>query len=402
MIRRTHNKLFTPVRVGAITRKHRIVMSPLSRLCAEWPSGVPSDLMREYYSQRASDGGLIFTEATAVAASGRGYRGAPGIYSDDQVAGWKRITGAVRAKGGYMFAQLSHAGRTTHVAVTGEAPVTASVDPTYWADPSILVVTPDGFSQPSPHRALETVEIADIIEQYCAAALNAKKARFDGVELMAANGHLIDQFLQDNSNKRTDRYGGTIENRARFLFELVEALVAVWCVDRVAVRIAPSGTFNSMADRNPRALFRYVAERLNDLKLAYLHVIEPRVKGGEVIAEGGPVAAQELSKVFHGSIIAAGGFEPGTAEATVVNGDASLIAFGRHFSANPDLPKRIELGLPLNRYDRSTCYAFDARGYTDYPEYEVHEIGRGLPRLNGRKEVLPRLLFGRRDLRSEL
>ena len=374
MITRTHNKLFKPVQVGAITLKHRIVISPLSRLRAEWPSGVPSDLMREYYSQRASDGGLIFTEATAVAASGRGYRGAPGIYSDEQVAGWKRITGAVHAKGGYMFAQLWHAGRTTHVAVTGEAPVTASVDPTYWADPSILVVTPDGFSQPSPHPALETVEIADIIEQYRAAALNAKKARFDGVELMAANGHLIDQFLQDNSNKRTDRYGGTIENRARFLFEVVEALVTVWGADRVGVRIAPSGTFNGMADSNPRALFRYVAERLNDVKLAYLHVIEPRVKGGEVIAEGqGPVAAQELSKVFHGPIIAAGGFEPGTAEATVVNGDASLIAFGRHFIANPDLPKRIELGLPLNRYDRSTFYAFDARGYTDYPEYEVHE-----------------------------
>ena len=374
MITRTHSKLFTPVQVGAITLKHRIVMPPLSRLRAEWPSGVPSDLMLEYYSQRGSDGGLIFTEATAVAASGRGYRGAPGIYSDEQVAGWKRITGAVHAKGGYMFAQLWHAGRTTHVAVTGEAPVTASVDPTYWADPSILVVTPDGFSQPSPHRALETVEIADIIEQYRAAALNAKKARFVGVELMAANGHLIDQFLQDNSNKRTDRYGGTIENRARFLFEVVEALVTVWGADRVGVRIAPSGTFNGMADSNPRALFRYVAERLNDVKLAYLHVIEPRVKGGEVIAEGqGPVAAQALSKVFHGPIIAAGGFEPGTAQATVVNGDASLIAFGRHFIANPDLPKRIELGLPLNRYDRSTFYAFDARGYTDYPEYEVHE-----------------------------
>ena len=330
--------------------------------------------MREYYSQRASDGGLILTEATAISPSGRGYRGAPCLYSDEQVTGWKRITDAVHAKGGYMFAQLWHAGRTTHVAVTGEAPVTASVDPTYWADPSILVVTPDGFSQPSPHRALETVEIADIIEQYRAAALNAKKARFDGVELMAANVHLIDQFLQDNSNKRTDRYGGTIENRARFLFEVVEALVTVWGADRVGVRIAPSGTFNGMADSNPRTLFRYVAERLNDVKLAYLHVIEPRVKGGEVIAEGqGPVAAQELSKVFHGPIIAAGGFEPGTAEATVVNGDASLIAFGRHFIANPDLPKRIELGLPLNRYDRSTFYAFDARGYTDYPEYEVHE-----------------------------
>jgi N-ethylmaleimide reductase len=318
MVAHARNKLFTPVQIGAITLRHRVVMPPLSRLRAEWPSGVPSDLMLEYYSQRASDGGLIFTEATAVSPLARGYRGAPGIYSDEQVTGWQRVTDAVHANGGYMFAQLWHAGRTTHVAVTGEEPVTASVDPTYWANPSILVVTPDGFSQPSPHRALETAEIAGIIEQYRVAAHNAKKAGFDGVELMAANGHLIDQFLEDNSNKRTDRYGGTIENRARLLFEAVEALVSVWGADRVGVRIAPSGTFNGMTDSNPRALFHYVAERLNDFKLAYLHVIEPRIKGGDLIAEGqGPVAAQELSKVFHGPIIAAGGFEPDTAEATV-------------------------------------------------------------------------------------
>src|ERR1700738_1199326 len=277
----THNELLTPAQIGAIRLKHRIVMPPLSRLRAEWPSGVPSKLMLEYYSQRASDGGLIFTEATAIAPTARGYRGAPGIYSDELVAGWKQITDAVHDKGGSMFVQLWHAGRTTHIAVTGEEPVTASVDPTYWADPSILVVTPDGFSQASPHRALEIAEIAGTIEQYRAAALNAKKAGFDGVELMAANGHLIDQFLQDNSNKRTDRYGGTIENRARFLFEVVEALVTVWGADRVGVRIAPSGTFNGMADSNPRALFRYVAERLNDFKLAYLHVIEPRVWRGD-------------------------------------------------------------------------------------------------------------------------
>ena len=273
-----------------------------------------------------------------------------------------------------MFVQLWHAGRTTHVAVTGEQPVTASVDPAYWADPNIFVVTPDGFSQPSPHRALETAEIAVIIEQYRTAAVNAKRAGFDGVEVMAANGHLIDQFLQDNSNKRTDRYGGSIENRTRLLVEVVEALVPVWDADRVGVRIAPSGTYNGMADSNPRALFRYVAERLNIFGLAYLHVIEPRIKGADLVAEGqGPVAAQELSKIFRGPTIAAGGFEPDTAEATVANGDASLIAFGRHFIANPDLPKRIELGLPLNHYDRSTFYAFDARGYTDYPAYEVHE-----------------------------
>jgi N-ethylmaleimide reductase len=238
----------------------------------------------------------------------------------------------------------------------------------------MLVVTPDGFSQPSPHRALEIAEIAGIIEQYRAAAANAKRAGFDGVELMAANGHLIDQFLQDNSNKRTDRYGGSIENRARLLFEAAEALISVWGADRVGVRLAPSGTFNGMADSDPRTLFRYVAERLNDLKLAYLHIIEPRIKGGDLIAEGmGPVAAQELGQIFKGPFIAAGGFEPDTAEAAVANGVASLIAFGRQFIANPDLPKRIKLCLPLNRYDRSTFYGFDARGYTDYPTYEEVE-----------------------------
>src|ERR1700747_2677929 len=374
MYMQVQKKLFTPVQIGPITLKHRVVMPPMSRLRAQWPRGIPSDLMREYYSQRASDGGVILTEATAISPSGRGYRGAPCLYRDEQVTGWKRITDAVHANGGYMFVQLWHAGRTTHVAVTGEQPVTASVDPAYWADPNIFVVTPDGFSRPSPHRALETAEISVIVEQYRTAAVNAKRAGFDGVDVMAANGHLIEQFLQDNSNKRTDRYGGSIENRTRLLVEVVEALVPVWDADRVGVRIAPSGTYNGMGDSDPRALFRYVAERLNVFGLAYLHVIEPRINGADLVAEGqGAVAAQELSKIFQNPMIASGGFEPDTAEATVANGDASLIAFGRHFIANPDLPKRIELGLPLNHYDRSTFYAFDARGYIDYPAYEVQE-----------------------------
>ena len=368
----TRNALFTPIRIGAITLKHRIVMPPLSRLRAQWPSGVPSDLNVEYYGQRASDGGLILTEATAVSATGRGYRGAPGIYSDEQVAGWKRVTDAVHAKGGRMFVQLWHAGRTTHIATTGEEPVTASVDPTYWADPEMLVVTPDGLSQPSPHRALATEEIAGIIEQYRFAAGNAKRAGFDGVELMATNGHLIDQFLQDNSNRRTDRYGGSVENRARLLVEVAAALIGVMGAARVGVRIAPSGTFNGMADSDPRTLFRHVAERVNELGLAYLHLIEPRIKGDTLIADDmGPVAAQELGQIFKGPIIAAGGFEPDTAETAVASGVASLIAFGRHFIANPDLPERLRLGLPLNKYDRSTFYAFDARGYTDYPIYQA-------------------------------
>ena len=365
-------RLFTPVQVGAITLKHRIVMPAMSRLRAQWPSGVPSDLMLEYYSQRASDGGLMITEATAVSASARGYRGAPGVYSDEQVAGWKRITDAAHAKGAHMLVQLWHAGRTTHISITGEQPVTASVNPSYWGDPNIQVVTPDGFVQPSPHRALTTAEIADIVGQYRSASTNARNAGFDGVELMAANGHLIDQFLQDNSNTRGDRYGGSISNRARLLMEVVEVLTEVWGRDRVGVRIAPSGTFNGMGDSNPRALFRFLAERMNDFGLAYLHVIEPRIRGAELVAEGAePVAAQELSKVFRGPIIATGGFDATTAEKTLAAGDASLIGFGRFFIANPDLPKRMEQGLPLNAYDRSTFYGFDTRGYVDYPTYEA-------------------------------
>jgi len=370
MVSDVSKKLFTPAQIGPIKLKHRVVMPPMSRLRAQPGTGIPSDLMLEYYSQRASDGGLVLTEATAIAPTARGYYHAPGLYSGKQVVGWKRITDGVHAKGGYMFTQLWHAGRTTHISITGAQPVTASVDPTYWADKSIVVDTPDGFLQTSPHRALETTEIPDILEQYRAAAFNAKAAGFDGVELMAANGHLIDQFLQDNTNKRTDQYGGSVENRARLLVEVVATLAEVWGADRVGVRLAPSGTFNGMADSNPRALFRYIAERLNSFGLAYLHLIEPRVKGGETIAEAqAPVAAQELSKIFRGPVIAAGGFNPDTAEAAVSSGDASMIAFGRHFIANPDLPKRIELGLPLNRYDRSTFYGYDARGYTDYPAY---------------------------------
>ena len=248
--------------------------------------------------------------------------------------------------------------------------MTASIDPAYWADTSVVVDAPDGFKQASPHRALETNEIVTILDQYRDAAQNAKRAGFDGVELMAANGHLIDQFLQDGANKRTDRYGGSIENRGRLLLEVVSTLAEVWGIDRVGVRLAPSNSFNGMGDSNPRALFGYVVRELDALGIAYLHLIEPRVKGADTIAESQPpVAAQELGKFFRGPLIAAGGFNPATAEASVANGDAGLIAFGRHFVANPDLPKRIQHGLPLNPYDRSTFYGFDARGYTDYPFY---------------------------------
>jgi N-ethylmaleimide reductase len=328
--------------------------------------------MAEYYAQRASDGGFIIGEATNISVTSRGWLGAPGLYTDEQVKGWKKVVDAVHEKGGHMFAQLWHTGRSSHVEMTGgETPVSASVDPSYWQNSDHLTSTPSGWVQPSPHRALSIPEIAGIVEDYRRAAERAKDAGFEGVELHAANGYLIDQFLQDGSNKRTDEYGGSIQNRTRFLLEVVGALVSVWGGDRVAVRIGPSGRWNGMSDSNPQALFTYVAEQLNQFGLAYLHIIEPRVKGNVVIHEGqAPVASQHLRKVFKGKIVAAGGFEPDTAEAIVEAGDADAVAFGRHFVSNPDLPHRIREGLLLNQYDRDTFYTFDAQGYTDYPFYE--------------------------------
>jgi N-ethylmaleimide reductase len=360
-------KLFTPVQIGRITLEHRVVMAPLTRSRSIQPGDIPGNLMLEYYSQRASEGGLIIAEATSISISGRGWYGAPGLYSDEQIAGWERITEAVHIRGGHMFSQLWHTGRASHVAVTsGAAPVTPSVVGPFDG----AVSTPNGWLKPSPPRALDIAEIPLIIEDYRKAAERAKAAGFDGVELHGANGYLPDQFLQDGTNKREDAYGGSIENRCRFLLEVVEALVSVWGADRVGVRIGPGGTFNGMHDSNPAALFGYLAEQLNRFGLAYLHIIEPRIKGNTLIADGqSPVAAEQLRKIYKGKIIAAGGFEPGSAEEIVEKGDADLVAFGRYFLANPDLPRRIREGLPLNAYDRKTFYTFDFHGYTDYPFY---------------------------------
>jgi N-ethylmaleimide reductase len=373
----TDRKLFSPVQVGPLRLLHRVVMAPLTRSRSEQLGDIPSDLMLEYYTQRASEGGLIISEATAVSITGRGWFGAPGMYSDEQVAGWKKITAAIHAKGSRMFSQLWHTGRSSHVEMTdGATPVAPSVVSHYWLDSTPSVSTPSGWAKPSPHRALDIKEIPGIVEGYRKAAERAKAAGFDGVELHAANGYLPDQFLQDGSNKRTDAYGGSIENRSRFLLEVVEAMVSAWGGDRVAVRIAPGGTWNSMSDSNPAALFNYLTEQLNRFGLAYLHIIEPRIKGNVLAAEAqAPLATAQLRKIFKGKIIAAGGFEPDTAEAIVEKGDADLVAFGRHFLANPDLPKRIKLGLPLNAYDRATFYTFDFHGYTDYPFYDQQRDG---------------------------
>ena len=364
------SKLYTPITIGSVALAHRVVQAPLTRLRSEQPGDVPGDLMVTHYGQRASKGGLQITEATTVSVTGRGYLGAPGIYSDAQVAGWHRVTEAVHAKGGRIFLQLWHVGRQSHVDMTGGvAPVAPSEVPF-----EQVVVTRDGWVSVSPHRALRLEEIPGIVEEFRQGAVRAKAAGFDGVEIHGANGYLLDQFLQDGSNKRADAYGGPVENRARLLLEVVEAVTSVWGGDRVAVRLGPSGSWAGMSDSDPEATFGYVARALNRFGLAYLHVIEPRIVGAEAPVEGKPpVAAAQIRKIFQGPIIVAGGFERDGAQEIVERGDADLVAFGRHFSANPDLPERLKHNLPLNPYDRDTFWGGDHRGYTDFARYDEAE-----------------------------
>lgn len=359
-------KLFTPFRAGALDLGHRVVMAPLTRMRSS-PGDLPNALMREYYTQRASAGGLIISEATPISRRGYGYAGAPGIYDDAQIDGWRTITAAVHAQGGKIVLQLWHVGRQSHpdLQPNGEAPVAPSAIAAEGYGYASYGEVP--FTMP---RALERQEIPLIVDEFGAGAARAKAAGFDGVEIHGANGYLPDQFLQDGTNKRTDDYGGPIENRARFLLEVTQAAVDVWGAERVGVRLTPSGTYGSMHDSNPQATFGYAAQKLDEMGIAYLHVVEPRIKGTELIAEAEPVAAKHLRQIFHGTLIAAGGFTGASAEAILQAGGADAVAFGRSFIANPDLPRRLRLGLPLNRYDRSTFYGGDARGYTDYQAYQ--------------------------------
>lgn len=363
----TPSKLFTSLKLGPYTLSHRIVMAPLTRMRTE-VDFIPNDLMVEHYTQRATEGGYIVSEGTVISETGHGYYGAPGIYTDEQVEGWKRVTEAVHAKGGIIFLQLFHVGRQSHTSLQPDngLPLGASV-----IEHEDYVYVPEGWVPASLNRAMETEEVKEMVQTYRKAAERAKIAGFDGVELHGANGYLVDQFLQDGSNQRTDEYGGSIENRVRFMLEIVDELVDVWGADKVGVRMGPSGTFGSMSDSNPLALFGHAAEALNVYNLAYLHLIEPRVKGNAEVAEGlQPVASMHLRKIYKGILIAAGGFDQAGAEAILEAGDADLVAFGRHFIANPDLPFRFRNGLPLNDYDRDTFYGGDARGYNDYPFYE--------------------------------
>jgi N-ethylmaleimide reductase len=360
--------LMSEVKIGTNHFAHRVVLAPLTRMRAE-AGAKPGPLMAEYYAQRASQGGFLIGEATIAAENGNGYLGAPGLYDDNQIAGWKLVTEAVHAKGAKIFLQLYHAGRQSNkdVQPAGSIPVGPSE-----VSHGGVAYTTEGWVPNTPNRALTIGEIEGLVESFRQAALRGQAAGFDGVEIHAGNGYLFDQFLQDGSNKRTDIYGGSFENRARFLLDTTKALISVWGSDKVAVRIGPSGNWGDMSDSDPEGLFVYVAEQLARLNLAYLHLIEPRIAGNieDESKDQAPVASQLIRKHYKGTIIAAGGFSLASAEAILKAGDADLVAFGRHFIANPDLPERFRNGWPLNDYDRLSFFGGTEQGYTDYPRYQ--------------------------------
>lgn len=354
--------LFDPIKVGDLTWPNRIVMAPLTRTRA--PARIPSELMAEYYAQRAS-AGLILSEATSVTPMGVGYPDTPGIWSDEHVAGWKKVTQAVHAAGGRIFCQLWHVGRVSHPEyLNGELPVAPSaIAPQGHVSllrPMREYVTP---------RALETAEIAGIVEAYRQGAENAKKAGFDGVELHGANGYLLDQFLQDSTNQRTDAYGGSIENRARLLLEATDAAISVWGAGRVGVHIAPRGDAHTMGDSNPLATFGYVAEQLGKRGIAFIFTRE---------SLGEKRISPELKKIFGGVLIANESFTGETAQQVLDAGEADAVAFGKTYIANPDLPRRLQLNVALNEYHPESFYGYGMPdvtvGYTDYPSL-VAEAG---------------------------
>jgi N-ethylmaleimide reductase len=360
--------LFTPARLGALSLKHRVVMAPLTRMRSLQPGDIPHKLNAEYYGQRASDGGLIITEATDISPSAAGYAGAPGIHTAEQVAGWRLVTDIVHAKGGLIVNQIWHTGRFSHSSLQpdGKPPFA----------PSAIAIkgehkTRQGELVPyETPRVLTEDQIAGIVRDFARAAANSKAAGFDGVEIHGANGYLIDQFLRNGSNRRTDRYGGPIENRARFLLEAVDAVIPVWGRDRVGVRLSPFGRDGDMIDSDGFALWRHAARELGERGLAYLHLVEPRAdKSSDVnaIHPDAPDAAAELKDVFGGPLISAGGYVGETARAAILSGKADAVAFGRLFIANPDLAKRLRVNAPTNRHHRPSFYGGSEVGYTDYP-----------------------------------
>ncbi|MEW6351560.1 MAG: alkene reductase [Thermodesulfobacteriota bacterium] len=354
--------LFSPLKIGPYELRNRIVMAPMTRNRAG-DHGVPHPIMATYYQQRAS-AGLIITEATQISAQGVGYPHTPGIYDPDQVAGWKAVVEAVHERGGLIFVQLFHAGRISHPSLQegGAVPVAPSgIRP---AGEARTLEGPQPYVTP---RALETDEISGIVAQYAHAATCALEAGFDGVELHGAHGYLPDQFLQDGTNTRTDHYGGSVENRARFLLEATDAVVDVWGKERVGVRLSPVSHFNGITDSDPDATFSYAAEALNTFDLAYLHVVEFDSANRDVVTKTLTTQARVLRAMFKGHYIGNGGFRRERAETALEALDVDMVSFGRAFISNPDLPERFARKAPLSPPDASTFYGGGEKGYTDYP-----------------------------------
>jgi N-ethylmaleimide reductase len=337
---------------------------------ADQAGNSPHALNVEYYAQRATQGGLIIAEASPVMQTGRGNPRTPGIYSREQIAGWREITDAVHVKGGIMFLQLWHVGRVSHSSFqpAGALPVAPSAVP---ISANFSAMTADGKQMPyETPRALETSEIAGIVDSFREGARNALEAGFDGVEIHGANGYLLEQFLQSRINQRTDEYGGSVENRARLLAEVTDAVIGVWGADRVAVRLSPYGVANDTGEADPMPLYGHVVRMLSTRGLAYLHFFEPRGSGAgraEVIHLNVPSAMELFRPLWPGVLITAGGFTGESAEDAVASGKADAIAFGRHFISNPDLPLRLKRKSPLTPYNRATFYGGAEAGYTDYP-----------------------------------
>ena len=366
----TSSDLFQPVKLGPLMLSNRIVMAPLTRSRA-LKGDIPGPLSAEYYTQRAT-AGLIISEATQISQQGKGYAFTPGIYTDEQVAGWKHTTATVHAKKGHMFAQLWHVGRISHpdLQVNGQLPVAPSA-----IRPEGQAFTETGFKPFVTPRALETAEIPGIIAQYVHAATCAKRAGFDGIEIHAANGYLLDQFIRDKTNKRTDRYGGSVENRARLTLEVIEAVTTVWPGERVGIRLAPVSPANDIVDSDPMGTFSYVVEQLNRFNLAYIHCIEGATIGPRTIPADFSFA--KLRALFKGLYMANNGYDLQLALQARRENLADLICFGRPFIANPDLVKRFYIGAALNEAPKETWYGNGAHGYIDWPTLEQESKNKG-------------------------
>src|SRR6476660_8153569 len=365
----TPTKLFEPYQLGPITLPNRAVMAPLTRNRALPPGMVPGPLAADYYAQRAS-AGLLITEASQVSQQGQGYQDTPGIYSKEQVAGWRKVTDRVHEKGGRIFIQIWHVGRVSHDSLqpNGGKPVAPSA---IRAKGKTFV---NGtFTEISEPRALALSEIPGIIEDFTPATENAIAAGFDGVEIHGANGYLLDQFARDGTNKRTDAYGGGIENRAKLMLEVSQAVAAIAGPERTGIRISPVTPANDTSDSNPQPLFDHIVDQLNALKLTYIHVIEGATGGPRDIA---PFDYASLRKRLKQAYVANNGYDFDLANKVLAEGAADLIAFGKLFISNPDLVERLKQGAPPNPFDKATFYGGGAKGYTDYPTLEAVEAAQ--------------------------